>query len=48
MIKKNKTFDIGCIVKWGGKIDKVTFWGAKKKLNFFAPPLWMLKHKKKK
>ena len=23
--KKKKTFDIGCIVKWGGKIDKVIF-----------------------
>ena len=29
MIKKNRTFDIGCIVKWGGKIGKVVFWGAK-------------------
>ena len=29
MIKKNRTFDIGCIVKWGGKIDKIAFWGAK-------------------
>ena len=31
--KKNRTFesfDIMCIVKWGGKIDKVIFWGAKK------------------
>ena len=27
--KKNRTFDIGCIVNWCGKIDKVTFWGAK-------------------
>ena len=27
--KKNRTFDIGCIVKWGGKIDKVVFWGVK-------------------
>ena len=23
--KKKRTFDIGCIVKWGSKIDKVTF-----------------------
>ena len=23
--KKNRTFDIRCIVNWGGKIDKVTF-----------------------
>ena len=29
MIKKNRTFDIGCIVNWCDKIDKVTFWGAK-------------------
>ena len=27
--KKNRTFDIGYIIKWGGKIDKVAFWGAK-------------------
>ena len=27
--KKNRTFDIEGIVKWGGKIDKVVFWGAK-------------------
>ena len=27
--KKNKTFDIGCIVKWGDKIDKVPFLSAK-------------------
>ena len=32
MIKKNRTIDIGCIVKWDGKIDKVTFWGAKSKI----------------
>ena len=29
MIKKNRTFDIRCIVKWGGKID--TFSKKKKK-----------------
>ena len=23
--KKNRTFDIRCIVKWSGKINKVTF-----------------------
>ena len=27
--KKKKTFDIGNIVKWDSKIDKVTFWDAK-------------------
>ena len=27
--KKNKTFDIGCIVKRGDKIDKVPFLSAK-------------------
>ena len=29
---KNGIFNVGCIVKWGGKtkIDKVVFWGAKK------------------
>ena len=27
--KKNRAFDIGCIIKWGGKIDKIAFWGAK-------------------
>ena len=27
--KKKKTFDIGCIVKWGGKIENVTFWVIK-------------------
>ena len=27
--KKNRTFDIGCIVKRGGKIDKVVFGGTK-------------------
>ena len=26
---KEKTFDIGCIVKYGGKIDKITFLRAK-------------------
>ena len=36
--KKNRTFDVGCIVKWDGKIDKVVFWGTK---NFLAPLLWM-------
>ena len=29
MVKKNRTFDVGCIVNWGGKIDKVTFWDVK-------------------
>ena len=24
------------MVKWGGKIDKVTFWGAKKKVKIFS------------
>ena len=28
-LKKKKTFDIGNIVKWDSKIDKVTFWDAK-------------------
>ena len=23
---KNRTIDIGCIIKWGGKIDKIAFW----------------------
>ena len=27
--KKKRTFDVECIVKWGGKIDKVAFWDAK-------------------
>ena len=37
MIKKNRTFDIGCIVNWCDKIDKVTFWGAKMlKAKFFS------------
>ena len=27
--KKNKTTDIGCFVKWKGKINKVVFCGAK-------------------
>ena len=27
--EKYRTFDIGCIVKWCGKINKVVFWGAK-------------------
>ena len=27
--KKYRTFDIGCIVKWGGKIDKVAFGSTK-------------------
>ena len=27
--KKNRTFDISCIVKWGSKIDKITFWSVK-------------------
>ena len=27
--KRNRTFDIECIIKWCGKIDKVVFWGAK-------------------
>ena len=39
--KKNRTFDIECIVKWDGKINKVIFWGIKK-LKFLASPLWML------
>ena len=26
---KNRTFDVGCIVKWVVKIDKVAFWDAK-------------------
>ena len=25
VIRKNRTFDIECIVKWGGKIDKIAF-----------------------
>ena len=29
VIKKNRIFDIRCIVKWGGKTDKITFWDAK-------------------
>ena len=29
MIKKYRTFDIWYIVKWGGKINKIAFWGAK-------------------
>ena len=31
VIKKNRTFYIECIVKWGSKIDKVAFWGTKDK-----------------
>ena len=27
--KKNRTFGIGCVVKWDGKIDKVVFGDAK-------------------
>ena len=27
--KKNRMFDIGCIVKWYVKIDKVEFWDVK-------------------
>ena len=27
--KKNRTFDVGRMVKWSGKIDKIVFWGAK-------------------
>ena len=27
--KKKKTIDIECFLKWGGKLDKVGFWGAK-------------------
>ena len=26
---KNRTFDVGYIVEWDGKIDKVVFWGTK-------------------
>ena len=26
--KKNRTFDVDCIVKWGSKIDKIAFWGV--------------------
>ena len=29
VIRKNRTFDIECIVKWGGKIDKIAFLNAK-------------------
>ena len=29
MIKKNRIFDIRCIVKWDDKIDKVVFWDTK-------------------
>ena len=27
--KKYKTFDVGCIIKWIVKTDKVGFWDAK-------------------
>ena len=27
--KKKKTFDVGWIIKWGGKIDKLAFGSAK-------------------
>ena len=29
VIKKNITFNIGCIIKWGSNIDKVAFWDVK-------------------
>ena len=28
-MNKNRTFDIGCIIKWSSKIYKVDFWGSK-------------------
>ena len=32
--KKNRTFDVGYIVKWDGQLDKVAFWSLKAK--FFS------------
>ena len=26
---KNRTIDIGCVIKWYVKINKVSFWDAK-------------------
>ena len=27
--QKNRTIDVGCVIKWCVKIDKVSFWYAK-------------------
>ena len=42
MVKKYKTFNIRCIVKWIVKIDRVDFWYAKFFEIFDEDPLAIL------
>ena len=42
--KKNKTFDVGCIIKWDLKINKVVFWVYERPQNLGAlkKEIWVL------
>ena len=42
--KKNKTFDVGCIIKWDLKINKVVFWDYERPQNLGAlkKEIWVL------